>query len=131
MDTLRASRVREVHMIGRRWHAPAKFTTKELRELGELVGVDVSIPADEFDLEGGFDRSGESATLAAADRRGRGNLGAMAGGGAPARPPPPPTPEPGRKLRLRFWLRPVEIEKSAEGTVGGLRLERTRLTESG
>src|ERR1700679_2193921 len=84
MDTLRASRVREVHMIGRRWHAPAKFTTKELRELGELVGVDVSIPADEFDLEGGFDRSGESATLAAADRRVRGNLVAMAGWSAAA-----------------------------------------------
>jgi ferredoxin--NADP+ reductase len=36
-----------------------------------------------------------------------------------------------RQLRLRFWLRPVEIEKSAEGTVGGLRLERTRLTADG
>src|ERR1700678_975603 len=79
MDALRASRVREVHMIGRRGPAQAKFTTKELRELGELAGVDVSIPADEFDLEGGFDRSGESATLAAADRRVRGNLVAMAG----------------------------------------------------
>jgi len=178
MDALRASRVREVHMIGRRGPAQAKFTTKELRELGELAGVEVSVPVDEFDLEGGFDRSGESATLAAADRRVRGNLVAMAGwsGAAPTAAPTPAAPTPaaptpaaptpaagatpaatpapgtdarpapdapaadapaptpgeaGRKLRLRFWLRPVEIEKSAEGTVGGLRLERTRLTESG
>ncbi|HEY5018403.1 MAG TPA: FAD-dependent oxidoreductase [Streptosporangiaceae bacterium] len=128
MDALRASRVREVHVIGRRGPAQAKFTTKELRELGELAGVEVSVPADEFDLEGGFDRSGESATLAAADRRVRGNLVAMAGWSAPA---PAETPTPERKLRLRFWLRPVEIEKSADGTVGGIRLERTRLTASG
>src|SRR6202042_3305887 len=140
MDALRASRVREVHVIGRRGPAQAKFTTKELRELGELAGVDVSVPPREFDLEGGFDRSGESATLAAADRRVRGNLVAMAGwSGAAATaapdagPTPAPTPDagPARKLRLRFWLRPVEIEKSADGGVGGIRLERTRLTESG
>jgi ferredoxin--NADP+ reductase len=54
----------------------------------------------------------------------RGNLVAMTGwGSAPARG--------GRKLRLRFWLRPVEIQESPSGTVGGLRLERTRLTEAG
>ena len=127
MDALRASRVREVHVIGRRGPAQAKFTTKELRELGELAGVEVSVPADEFDLEGGFDRSGESATLAASDRRVRGNLVAMAGWSGAA----DDAAAAGRKLRLRFWLRPVEIEKSADGTVGGLRLERTRLNESG
>jgi ferredoxin/flavodoxin---NADP+ reductase len=133
MDALRASRVREVHMIGRRGPAQAKFTTKELRELGELAGVEVSVPAREFDLEGGFDRSGESAALAAADRRVRGNLVAMAGWGGTAATPDPTSDvsEAGRKLRLRFWLRPVEIEKSADGTVGGLRLERTRLTKNG
>src|SRR6202167_1042305 len=132
MDALRASRVRQVHVIGRRGPAQAKFTTKELRELGELAGVEVSVPAPEFDLEGGFDRSGESANLAAADRRVRGNLVAMAGwSGADAAPAPAPDGAAPRKLRLRFWLRPVEIEKSAEGTVGGLRLERTLLTESG
>ncbi|HEX4290524.1 MAG TPA: FAD-dependent oxidoreductase, partial [Trebonia sp.] len=137
MDALRASRVREVHVIGRRGPAQAKFTTKELRELGELAGVEVSVPADEFDLEGGFDLSGQSATLAAADRRVRGNLVAMAGWSAAASATDTasatdaPTPAPERKLRLRFWLRPVEIEKSADGTVGGIRLERTRLTESG
>jgi len=128
MDALRASRVREVHVIGRRGPAQAKFTTKELRELGELAGVTVSVPADEFELEGGFDRSGESASLAAADRRVRGNLVAMAGWGGAAEQAPEGER---RQLRLRFWLRPVEIEKSAEGTVGGIRLERTRLNEKG
>jgi ferredoxin--NADP+ reductase len=124
MEALRASKVREVHVIGRRGPAHAKFTTKELRELGDLPGVHVSADQAELDLAAGFDRSGESAALATADRRVRGNLVAMAGwGGAPAGP--------GRKLRLRFWLRPAEIHESSSRTVSGLRLERTRLSESG
>src|ERR1700684_938233 len=84
MDALRSSRVREVHVIGRRGPAQAKFTTKELRELGELPGVTVTVPTQELALTGGFDLSGESAELAAADRRVRGNLVAMAGWDADA-----------------------------------------------
>ena len=126
MAALRESKVREVHVIGRRGPAQAKFTTKELRELGELAGVHTAADPAELDLAGGYDHSGESAALAASDRRVRGNLVAMAGwngGGAG---------EAGaRKLRVRFWLRPAEIQESESGTVRGLRLERTRLTESG
>ncbi len=85
MDALRASKVREVHVIGRRGPAQAKFTTKELRELGELGGVHVSADPAELDLAGGFDRSGESAALATSDRRVRGNLVAMAGWDGAAR----------------------------------------------
>ena len=122
LAALRASKVREVHMIGRRGPAQAKFTTKELRELGELPGVTVWTDPAEMDLAG-FDASGESATLAESDRRVRGNLVALrAWESAPAGP--------GRTLRVRFWLRPVEI-LSTSGTVSSLRLERTRLTSDG
>jgi ferredoxin--NADP+ reductase len=131
MDALRASRVREVHVIGRRGPAQAKFTTKELRELGELAGVSVTVPSAELALTGGFDLSGESAELAAADRRVRGNLVAMTGWDADAVAASGAGAQAPRQLRLRFWLRPVAIEKSAEGTVGGLRVERTRLSPSG
>ena len=113
MDALRASRVREVHVIGRRGPAQAKFTTKELRELGELAGVDVSVPAAEFDLEGGFDRSGESATLAASDRRVRGNLVAMAGWSAAARDPA----EPGRQAPAAL-LAPPGRDREVAGRHG-------------
>ena len=124
MAALRESKVREVHVIGRRGPAQAKFTTKELRELGELSGVHVSADPAELDLADGFDHSGESTALAASDRRVRGNLVAMTGwSGAAAGV--------GRKLRLRFWLRPAEIHASDSRTVAGLRLERTRLSESG
>jgi ferredoxin--NADP+ reductase len=128
MEALRASKVREVHVIGRRGPAQAKFTTKELRELGELPGVHVSADPAELELADGFDRSGESATLATSDRRVRGNLVAMAGWGSADASAPAGT---GRKLRLRFWLRPAEIHESSSRTVAGLRLERTRLSESG
>jgi ferredoxin--NADP+ reductase len=138
MDALRASKIREVHVIGRRGPAHAKFTTKELRELGDLPGVQVSADPAELDLTGGYDRSGESEALAASDRRVRGNLVAMAGwGGAAAALPAGtgsagtgPAGAGGRRLRLRFWLRPAEIKESSSA-VGGLLLERTRLTEAG
>ena len=123
LDVLRASSIREVHVVGRRGPAYAKFTTKELRELGELPGVSVSVDADEMDLTT-FDASGESAKLAESDRRVRGNLVAMRNWeSAP--------PGPGRSLRVRFWLRPVEILPSPSGTVGGVCLERTRLSADG
>src|SRR5271170_7640269 len=63
LDALTASKVREVHMIGRRGPAQAKFTTKELRELGELDGVDIVVGDRESDLDA-FDATGESARLA-------------------------------------------------------------------
>src|ERR1700734_2102796 len=72
LDTLMASKVREVHMIGRRGPAQAKFTTKELRELGELAGVDVVVGDGEADLDA-FDATGASAQLAQSDRHVRGN----------------------------------------------------------
>jgi ferredoxin--NADP+ reductase len=43
LDALRKSAVTEVHIVGRRGPEHAKFTTKELRELGELAGVDVYV----------------------------------------------------------------------------------------
>src|SRR6185437_14704729 len=120
------SKVQQVHVIGRRGPAQAKFTTKELRELGELSGVTVSVDPAEMDLNG-FDSCGESAGLADADRRVRGNLVAMRQWlSATAE-----MPGSGRKLRLRFWLRPVEILPSPSRTAGGVRLERTRLTSEG
>jgi ferredoxin--NADP+ reductase len=47
LEALAASRVREIHVIGRRGPAQAKFTNKELRELGELANCAAIVnPAD-------------------------------------------------------------------------------------
>ncbi len=123
LDALMASKVREVHMIGRRGPAQAKFTTKELRELGELEGVDVVVGDGEADLDA-FDATGESARLAETDRHVRGNYAVIKDW---AQRTPSGT---GRRLTVRFWLRPIEIQ-GANGAVSGLTLERTRLDESG
>jgi ferredoxin/flavodoxin---NADP+ reductase len=122
LDALMASKVREVHMIGRRGPAQAKFTTKELRELGELAGVDIVVGDGEADLDA-FDPTGESARLAQSDRHVRGNYKVISDWAAR-------TPEAGtRRLTVRFWLRPVEV--LGPQRVSGLTLERTRLDASG
>jgi ferredoxin--NADP+ reductase len=122
LEALHASKVREVHMIGRRGPAHAKFTTKELRELGELPGVDIVVDAGEADLNA-FDLAGEGAALAGSDRRVRGNMVSINGwaSGAPSGT--------GRRLTVRFWLRPTAI--LGEERVTGLTLERTRLDADG
>ena len=50
LEPLAASRVREIHIVGRRGPAQAKFTSKELRELGELTGCSVEVSADDLVL---------------------------------------------------------------------------------
>jgi ferredoxin/flavodoxin---NADP+ reductase len=122
LETLMSSKVREVHMIGRRGPAQAKFTTKELRELGELNGVDVVAYDGEADLDA-FDPTGESARLAADDRHVRGNYTVIKewAGRRPAGNR--------RRLFIRFWLRPTELHGPSQ--VSGLTLERTRLDDSG
>jgi ferredoxin/flavodoxin---NADP+ reductase len=122
LDALTVSKVREVHVIGRRGPAQAKFTTKELRELGELAGVDIVVAGQEAD-PAGFDAAGEGARLAETDRRVRGNLSVI--GGWAARTPAGHD----RRLTVRFWLRPVKVEGAER--VSGLTVERTRLDEQG
>lgn len=50
LDTLTASAVTDIHLIARRGPAQAKFTTKELRELGELANADVIVAPDQLRL---------------------------------------------------------------------------------
>ncbi|GAA2902225.1 FAD-dependent oxidoreductase [Streptosporangium fragile] len=107
---LAASRVRTIHMIGRRGPEHAKFTLKELRELGELTNADVRVRREEC-----------RADVTAASRQVRGNvevLQSWAARGLAGRP---------RLVDVRFWMRPVEI--LGEGRVEALKLERTRLVE--
>ncbi|HEU5169233.1 MAG TPA: FAD-dependent oxidoreductase [Gemmatimonadales bacterium] len=47
LEALAESRIREIHLVGRRGPAQAKFTTKEFRELGELSECEPVVdPAD-------------------------------------------------------------------------------------
>ncbi|MFB9720363.1 FAD-dependent oxidoreductase [Planobispora longispora] len=112
LTRLAESQVKAIHMIGRRGPEHAKFTLKELRELGELVNADVCVRPDEAPI------SGDPAALS---RQIRGNVEVIQAWAArtPAGRP--------RRLDVRFWMRPVEI--LGDGRVEALRLERTRLED--
>ncbi|MFI0423796.1 FAD-dependent oxidoreductase [Spongiactinospora sp. 9N601] len=111
LGALADSQVKAIHMIGRRGPEHAKFTLKELRELGELANADVSVRPDE---------AGDN-DVSELSRQIRGNVEVLRGWAArtPAGRP--------RRLDVRFWLRPVEI--IGTDRVEGIRLERTALSD--
>ncbi|MFD3306872.1 FAD-dependent oxidoreductase [Streptomyces sp. NPDC058694] len=112
LAALAASPVREIQMVGRRGPSQARFTTKELRELGGLPDTEVVVDPAELALDPAYaDPSG----LPAAQRR---NVEVLRGW---AEHPHPPG---SRRIRLRFFLRPVELLPDA-GRVGAVRFERT------
>ncbi|WP_432042792.1 FAD-dependent oxidoreductase [Streptomyces cadmiisoli] len=113
LTTLEASRVTDIHMVGRRGPSQARFTTKELRELGSLPDAEVLVDADELAPDPGYV---DPSSLPAAQRR---NVEVLRGWAAR---PPGDLP---RRIRLRFFQRPVEI-LAENGRVGAVRFERTQ-----
>ena len=51
LDALAESKVREIHLVGRRGPVQAKFTTPELRELGELAECDIIVRHEDLALD--------------------------------------------------------------------------------
>ncbi|MFJ4839789.1 FAD-dependent oxidoreductase [Streptomyces sp. NPDC088746] len=120
LDALAASRVREVHIVGRRGPSQARFTTKELRELGALPGARVAVDGAELALDPAYAVTAgrPGAPLPAVVRR---NLDVLRGW---ATDPPPAAVGRERRIRLRFFLRPVELLER-DGRVAGVRFART------
>ncbi|MCX5167271.1 FAD-dependent oxidoreductase [Streptomyces antibioticus] len=112
LTALAASEITEISMVGRRGPSQARFTTKELRELGALPDTDVIVDEAELALDPAYrDPSG----LPPAQRR---NVEVLRAWTA--------LPDRGarRRIRLRFFLRPVELLADG-GRVGAVRFERT------
>jgi ferredoxin--NADP+ reductase len=114
LEALARSRIEEIHLVGRRSPAQARFTGKELRELGELDGVAACAQADELEPN--------SESRAELDDRlndvGRKNLEILrrfADKDHAAQ----------RRIELRFLLSPVRAE--GEGRIRRLVLKRNRL----
>ncbi len=107
LTALHASTVTDVHVLGRRGPQHAKWTTKELRELGELSGVGVVVDDGALPAE-----PPEGSTVVA-----KRNLQVLAKWAARE---PSETP---RRLHLHFGARPVEVLGSS--CVEAVRLERT------
>jgi ferredoxin--NADP+ reductase len=112
LTALAASRVTDIHMVGRRGPSQARFTTKELRELGGLPDTEVTVDPGELALDPGCL---DLAALPGAQRR---NVEALRNWAAL------PPRDALRHIHLRFFLRPVELLADA-GRVGAVRFERT------
>jgi ferredoxin--NADP+ reductase len=115
VEALRESQVRKVYCIGRRGPAQAKFTPKEIKELGEIDGCDVIVdPADvqlSAESEKSLDLPGHEANKRNmeilrefAQRKPRGT---------------------GKQIIMQFFLSPTEIR--GDGGVGEVVLEKNRL----
>ncbi|MFB7599317.1 FAD-dependent oxidoreductase [Streptomyces sp. NPDC056160] len=112
LAALAASGVREIHMVGRRGPSQARFTTKELRELGSLPGTDLVVDPAELALDPAY---ADPSALPAAQRR---NVEVLRGWADR------PATGAARRIRLRFFLRPVAL-LGRGGRVGAVRFERT------
>ena len=111
LEALRNSQVREVYILGRRGPEQAAFTPVELKELGEMEGVDPIVAPDELadctSVEPGSQQDKNLNILQsfAARERGRDT----------------------KKLHLRFRVSPTEVLADADGKVCGLKLEKNRI----
>jgi len=115
---LRASKVREVVMLGRRGPAQAAFTNAELKEFGELADVQVTIEPADLDLDP------DSAAALTNDKIATKNVELM-------RAYAERTDWAGSKtIRMRFLASPVEII-GADGRVASVKIERNRLVPDG
>ncbi|MEU6354855.1 FAD-dependent oxidoreductase [Streptomyces sp. NPDC047072] len=112
LTALAASRVTDIHMVGRRGPSQARFTTKELRELGGLPDTEVDVQAEELALDPAYL---DPSALPAPQRR---NVEVLRGWADAVRQDAP------RRIALRFFLRPVELLTDG-GRVGAVRFERT------
>lgn len=107
LAALRASTVREVVVLGRRGPAQSSFSAQELRELGELSGVEIAVePPGPHDIASGDAAAAKSLRVVCelAERRAE---------------------EAARRLVLRFLWSPAEI--LGQHRVEGVRIVRNRL----
>lgn len=113
LSAFEASTVKHIHVVGRRGPQHATFTTKELKELGELEGVFVEI--DSQQLPADFTRA------AAGSKVVERNLGVMKEWAQRE------NSDGTKSIRFHFYSRP----DSFDGDEGTLRVENMKLTDSG
>lgn len=119
LEGFRGAQLQELHILARRGPVQAACTTPELRELGELAGVDVIV--DPLDLE--LDPVSASHLANEEDRTAHNNLGLLrgwaerGGTGAP------------RRIIFHFCVSPIEL--LGDTRVEGIRLVKNRLIPDG
>jgi ferredoxin--NADP+ reductase len=117
LDALAESRVTDIVMLGRRGPAQAKFTTKELRELGELANADIVVDPADLALDAESEKSLEQNPMLKKNIEILQEFAAKPQEGKP------------RRVHLRFLVSPKEV--LGEARVSSLVLERNRLEQQG
>ncbi|MFC6617343.1 FAD-dependent oxidoreductase [Deinococcus radiophilus] len=117
LERLRDSQVKDIYILGRRGPAQAKFTTKELREFGELDAASPVVRADELAVA--------PEEEVAADNVTKKNLEVLR---SFLELPERETP---RRVHFRFLVSPTEILDDGAGNVNAIRVEKNQLDEAG
>lgn len=117
LKALSESTITDVHLCGRRGPVQASYTTKELKELGELEGVGIQVDAQDLALDPHSQQQLATNKVAArnfdvlkewAERPARADA---------------------RNIHLHFFAKPVEIH--GDTRVESLTIQRTRLDDEG
>lgn len=117
LEQLAESRIREVHMLGRRGPAQAAFSNPEIRELGELEGADIRVLPDEAALDPVSREWVDSGADKAAPRK----VEILQQYAAEVRSGKP------RTLFVRFLVSPLELLPGEDGGVSRVKLVRNEL----
>jgi len=117
LESLAHKQIRNVHILGRRGPAYTAFTTKELRELDQLPGVNVIVDSADLDL------GSSSQAVLGRDRVAARNVAVLQDWAAR---PPGSAP---KRIVFHFWTKPVRILGSDR--VEGVEVERTQLDPDG
>src|SRR5512135_1700550 len=118
VEALGKSKVKVVHLLGRRGPAQAAFSNPEIKELGELADADLITRPDETRLD-------ELSTVSIADDRVSKAKVEILQSQAVERPLTRP-----RRLNLRFLVSPVELFGDAAGNVTRMKLVHNTLVAS-
>lgn len=115
VTALQESRVTDIYMLGRRGPAQGKFTTKELRELGELANADIVVDPGDMELDALSEASlGDDKVVAKNVEVLRDFSGRT------------PTGKP-RRVHIKFLSSPVAV--LGESKVEGLRIQKNELRD--
>jgi ferredoxin--NADP+ reductase len=120
LKALDASKVKTTWVLGRRGPVQAKFSTPEIRELGEMVDTEASIPARDLELDELSQAELDAGKENDESHRNMQVLRELADRREPHK---------GRKLILRFLVSPVEILGDENGRVRGVKIMKNRLVQ--
>jgi ferredoxin/flavodoxin---NADP+ reductase len=117
LDSLLRKSVTDVHVLGRRGPAYTAFTTKELRELGQLPDVDVIVDPADLELDPSSQAVADQNKVAAR------NLAVLHDWAAR------PLSGASRRITFHFWTRPTMLTGSDR--VAAVEVERTMINSDG